>query len=442
MEPNAPLSGGPSSLSRTAWALTSLGAGFAVGILAHETGVPLLGRFVEGVSVIGRLWVAALQMSVLPLVVSMTFVAIVGAGTRAAIGRLGARTLALFVAMLVAAGLLTLAIAVPAIRLYPVDEMARAAFRAGASTPSPHDAPARPGSGADWLIALVPVNIFEAAARGEILPVLLFTVLVGLAATRLSPERREALHRLFDALAETMMVVVGWILKLLPLGVFALCADFAYRVGIRATGALGFFVILACGILLLATALLYPVTILFGRTSLVRFARAVAPAQIVAVSTRSSLASLPALVEGGRRELGLPETATGFVLPLSVAAFKLSRTITSLIRVLFLAHILGIPMGIGPLASFFAVQLLMSFSTAGIPSVGALQSLPSYVAAGIPLQGVMILNAIDPIPDFFATLSNVTADMSAATILSRRERANAPAGGLAADAVVPRRFRA
>ena len=99
-------------------------------------------------------------------------------------------------------------------------------------------------------------------------------------------------------------------------------------------------------------------------------------------------------------------------------------------------------MGIGPLASFFAVQLLMSFSTAGIPSVGALQSLPSYVAAGIPLQGVMILNAIDPIPDFFATLSNVTADMSAATILSRRERANAPAGGLAADAVVPRRFRA
>ena len=413
------------SFSKTAWAMASLGAGFGVGILAHESGGSALGRFVDLVSVIGRLWVAALQMSVLPLVVSMTFVAIVGGGTRASIGRLGVRTLGLFVAMLVAAGILTLAIAVPAIRFYSVDAAARAAFRAGASVPAPNDVPSHLGSVGDWLVALVPVNIFDAAAKGEILPVLLFTVLVGLAATRLSPERRDALHRVFDAFSETMMVVVGWILKLLPLGVFALCADFAYRVGVRATGALAFFIALASGILLVATALLYPVTMLFGRTSLGRFARAVAPAQIVAVSTRSSLASLPALVEGGRQQLGLSDAATGFVLPVSVAAFKLSRAITSLIRLLFLAHLLGIPMGAGRIASFFAVQLLMSFSTAGIPSVGALQSLPSYVAAGIPLQGVMILNAIDPIPDFFATLANVTADMSAATILSRRDRAQA-----------------
>ena len=175
----APASGG---LSRTAWALASLGAGFGIGILAHESGAVFLARFVEGVSVIGRLWVAALQMSVLPLVVSMTFVAIVGASTRAAIGKLGVRTLALFVAMLVAAGILTLAIAIPAIRLYPVDAAATAAFRAGASASAPADVPSRPTAIGDWLVALVPVNIFEAAAKGEILPVLLFTVVAGLAA--------------------------------------------------------------------------------------------------------------------------------------------------------------------------------------------------------------------------------------------------------------------
>ncbi|HKD18882.1 MAG TPA: cation:dicarboxylase symporter family transporter, partial [Thermoanaerobaculia bacterium] len=243
-------------VSRTAWALASLAAGFGVGILAHESGASVLARFVEAASVVGRLWVAALQMSVLPLVVSMTFVAILGASTRASIGKLGVRTLALFVAMLVAAGILTLAIAIPAMRLYPMDAAATAAFRAGASVPAPGDAAAHPTSIGDWLVALVPVNIFEAAARGEILPVLLFTVLVGLAATRLSPERREGLHRLFEALSETMMVVIGWILTLLPLGVFGLCADFAFRVGVRATGALTFFVTLACGILLLVTALL------------------------------------------------------------------------------------------------------------------------------------------------------------------------------------------
>lgn len=422
MSTSASASGG---FSRTVWALFALGAGIAVGILVHQSHHPALGALVEAASAIGRLWVAALRMSVLPLVVSMTLVAIIGATRGAPIGEIGARTVALFVAMLLAAGLLTVAIATPVIRLYPVDAAAAASFRAGAAGPpsSPDDAAsARPVSFGDWLVSLVPVNIFEAAAKGEILPILIFTVLFGLAATRLPTEGRELLHRLFDAFSNAMMLVVHWVLRLLPLGVFALCVDFASRIGVRATGALAFYITLLCALLLLATALLYPLTILFGRTTLGRFARAAAPAQLVAVSTRSSLASLPALIEGGRRHLGLPESSTGFVLPLSVASFKLNRGISSLVRLLFLAHLLGIPMGIGRLASFFAVQLIMSFSTAGVPSAGAIRSLPSYLAAGVPIEAVMILNAVDTIPDFFATLANVTADMSVATILSRRER--------------------
>ena len=203
---------------------------------------------------------------------------------------------------------------------------------------------------------------------------------------------------------------------------FALCADFAFRIGVRVTGAVAFFVILLSAILLLATVLLYPVTAILGRTSLGRFARAAAPAQVVAVSTRSSLASLPALVEGGRRHLGLPDSATGFVLPLSVATFKLSRTISSVVRLLFLAHLLNVHLGLPQLSAFLLTQLIMSFSTAGIPSVGSIRSLPAYLAAGVPIEGVLMLNAVDTIPDIFATLANVTADMSAATILSRRDR--------------------
>ena len=218
------------------------------------------------------------------------------------------------------------------------------------------------------------------------------------------------------------MVLVGWILKLLPLGVFALSAEFAFRIGVRATGAIAFFVVLLSGILLLVTVLLYPVTAMFGQTSLARFARAVAPAQAVAVSTRSSLASLPALVEGGQKQLDLPDSVTGFVLPLSVAAFKLNRAVSGLVRLLFLAHLFRVPLGPAQLASFVATQLIMSFSTAGIPGVGSIRSLPAYVAAGIPIEGVLMLNAVDTIPDIFATLANVTADMSVATILSRGDR--------------------
>ena len=293
-------------------------------------------------------------MTVLPLVISMTLVAIVGASRNGSIGALGVKTLALFVTMLLAAALLTLAVAAPVTSLYPVDADTAASFRSQTSVPEParEASPPRPASAGNWLIALIPINIFSAAANGEILPILLFTVLVGLAVTRIAPEQRELLHRLFEALSDAMMVLVGWILRFLPLGVFALCAEFAFRVGVQATGVVAFFVMLLSGILLLATVLLYPVTAVLGRTSLARFARAVAPAQVVAVSSRSSLASLPALVEGGRRHLELPDSATGFVLPLCVATFKLNRTISSVVRLLFLAHILNVHLGLPQLASF------------------------------------------------------------------------------------------
>jgi Na+/H+-dicarboxylate symporter len=175
-------------------------------------------------------------------------------------------------------------------------------------------------------------------------------------------------------------------------------------------------------VLILVTLLLYPFTAVAGRVSLGRFARAVAPAQVVAFGTRSSLASLPALVAGGQRHLALPPSATGFVLPLAVATFKLNMTISGPVKLLFLAHVYQIPLGASQLAAFLLTEVIISFSTAGIPSMGTVRSIPAYLAAGIPVEAIFILNAVDTIPDLFKTILNVTADMSAATVLSGRER--------------------
>ena len=274
---------------------------------------------------------------------------------------------------------------------------------------------------------MIPVNVFSSDARGEILPVLIFTALFGLAIRRLGRSEHELLRRLFEGLASAMMALIGLILKVLPIGVFALCAVFASRLGARATGLIVFYIVLVSGILLLATVLLYPLTAVLGRISPARFARAAAPAQVVAVSTRSSLAALPALVEGGRKHLRLSESATGFVLPLCVATFKLDYGVSSLVRLLFVAHVLGIPLGAAEIATFLMTQFLLSFSAAGIPGAGSVRSLPAFLAAGVPIEGVLILNAVDSIPDIFATLANATADLSAATILSRKDRAEAAA---------------
>jgi len=416
-------------LRRTVGALVALVAGFAVGTLVHRSGDSVLVRAVDAVGVIGQLWVAGLRMTVLPLVIALTLVAVVGAKRDKSIGVLGIRAFALFLTLLVGASCLTLAIATPTLASYAADPVAAASFRTKMSEPatptSSESAAATSVTG--WLVGLVPTNVFSAAVRGEILPILLFTGLFGLAVRRLSRADHDLLRRVFEGFAGAMMSVVGWVMKAMPLGVFALCAVFASRLGSRATGVIVFYIALVSGILLAATLLLYPAAAILGRVSLLRFFRASAPAQVVAVSTRSSLASLPAMVEGGRQHLALSETATGFVLPLCVATFKLDYAISSLVRLLFVAHLLDIPLGAPQIAAFLTTQFLLSFSAAGIPGAGSVRSLPAFLVAGVPIEGVLILNAVDAIPDIFATLANVTADMSAATILSRKDRARGAA---------------
>jgi Na+/H+-dicarboxylate symporter len=119
---------------------------------------------------------------------------------------------------------------------------------------------------------------------------------------------------------------------------------------------------------------------------------------------------------------------TGFVLPLSVSTFKVNRTISSTTKLLFLAHVFAVPLGAAELATFLVTALILSFSSVGVPGGGsAFRTLPAYLAAGVPIEGIVILEAVDTIPDIFKTLTNVTGDMSAATILSRTERATVTA---------------
>ncbi len=224
-----------------------------------------------------------------------------------------------------------------------------------------------------------------------------------------------------------MLIVVRWVLWFTPIGVFALVYVLALRMGGGAMGMLGAFVVVQSGLMLLCTVLLYPLSAGVGRVSLRAFARAVAPAQLVAVSTRSSIAALPALVEGGRDVLRLPPAATGLVLPLSTSLFKVNRTVSATVKLLFLAHFYGIALSAGTLAAFLATVVLLSFSSVGVPGGGsAFKTLPAYVAAGIPIEGIVMLEAVDTIPDVFKTLLNVTGDMSAATLLSRAARAAVP----------------
>lgn len=384
------------------WSLAALAAGLCLGIAGHLSGASEFETFAKILEPIGSIFITALRSVLIPLVVTQLLAAITGTHAGERIGILGMRAIGLFVVMLAAAGLLTLLIAPPLVSLYEVDRSM--VTTAGKDTQVPDsDAP-------------------SSSAR-NLLGTLLLTALFGAAVRRLPDDKRAHLTITFQALAEATLMVARWILLALPIGIFALSYVPALRAGVGAAGMLGAFIALVCTLLIFFTILLYPVTAIFGRMSLRTFAKGVLPAQLVAVSTQSSIASLPALIEGARDHLKLPVVQTSFVLPLTVSVFKFNRTISTMAKLLFLAHVYDVQLTAMTIVTFLVTVIILSFSAVGVPSGGtAFTTLPAYMAAGLPIEGIVLLEATVTIPDIFKTLLNVTGDMSAATLLSRDSR--------------------
>lgn len=421
----------------TVGSLIGLALGLVLGIVAHNTGNGVLLWIGSALAPLGEGWTRALLMIVIPLISSYLFVSIAGLGSGGGTARVGGLSLFWFLTLLALAGLMT-AVAGP--RLIAGSPMTAGEFAALASHATLEIPTAAAGDVASnplaWIVALIPSNPVQALANGDILSVLIFVVLFALAATRLAPATREPLVGLAVAVAEASMTLVRWILVPIPLAVFALSYPMAMTIGAGIAGAVVWFIVVTCVLLLAFTVLIYPITWIFGGLTPLRFQRGAAPSQLVAVGTRSSLASLPTMLEGARNRLGLDESVANLVLPLSVSAFKVNRTITSPFKLLFLAHMYGLVISPEYLVAFVGTVILLSFSSPGIPSGGFFVTLPFYLAAGIPVEGVVLLKAVDAVPDIFKTLVNVTADLSVAAIVTRfvGRRAAAP---VAPDMVMP-----
>jgi proton glutamate symport protein len=227
------------------------------------------------------------------------------------------------------------------------------------------------------------------------------------------------LVRFFGAITETTFVLVRWILALAPLGVFVLSLSLAARGGGGIGRALGQYVVAVCGLLAICTLALYPIAALIGGVSLRRFAQACAPAQTVALSTRSSFASLPAMLDAAEQKLGLPPQVSGLVLPVAVSIFKFGAPILRMTGMLFIARLYGIELHGAAVATMAVAVAALSFYTPGIPSGSLFVIAPVFTAFGLPIEGLGLLLAVDLIPDMFVTATNVTADMTVATLLSR-----------------------
>ncbi len=394
--------------------ITGLIIGSAIG--GHQGPIAL--RLVSIIEPIGQLWVGAIRMTVVPLVISLLFVGVAGHDATERLGRMGAITVVTFFALLVFAAIVALLLAPPLMADMKLSTEAVANLRAAAgagAAKTTAQAAQLPGF-ASWVTSLVPANIMKAAADGALLPVIVFTLLFGLATRRIEPSLQASLLHFFGAVATAMTTVVDWIIWAAPVGIFSLVVVAASRAGLGLAGAMAYYIISISALLALFALLMYPVAAMVGRVPLGWFTRAAVPPQAVALSSSSSLASLPALVESARA-LGLPTAVTGFVLPLSVSSFKVATPITWMMGLLFLARLYGVELPTPALISVAITAAALSLTLPGVPQGALLLLTPVLTSYGIPAEGVGLLLAADTIPDLMGTMTNVTGDLVVGTLV-------------------------
>ena len=401
--------------------LLALIAGIAVGAGIRANGSPTLLSGIGIFDIIGTLWINAIRMMVVPLVAALTIVAVANSGDAKRVGRLGAYALLVFVVMLLASGALAAVTAPLSFEQLALAPDVAARLRESLATGASATAIAMPTL-AQRIIDMVPANPIKAAADGAILPVVVFSLALGLALTRLTEERRDAFLNVCRGLSDALLVLVQWVLGLAPIGVFALAVGLGTKMGASSAGALLHYVLTLSAILFVFTLCLYPVAAILGRVSLRRFATAALPAQAAAFSARSSIAALPAMIAAVRDDLVLNPRMSGFVLPLAVSVFRLNVPIAWVVGLLFLGKLYGITLGASALVTIVLTATLLSFSVPGLPSASLFLLSPVLAQHGIPVEGVGILIALDAIPDMFKTLANVTAHLTSAVVLDRVDR--------------------
>jgi proton glutamate symport protein len=375
---------------------------------------------------VGTLFVNGIRMTVIPLVVSSLIVGIATSGSGAAVAKIGGRGIVVFLILLGASGVVGALVAPPVLSHVNVDPAAVASLRASAAPD------AALSSGAvqtplQWFVSLIPSNPFKAGADGAMLPLIMFALLFGVALISAPAASRDRIVTVFRAVAQSMLVLVRWLLVVAPIGVFALSLPLVARMGLSAVGALATYVVLvSVAAIVFSLLVLYPSAAFIGGVSIRDFAKAAAPAQAVAISARSSLAALPAMIDAARTRLHLPEEVAGFFIPLASAMFRVGGALGLTTGCVFIARLYGVEITGSQLGTILLTAIITSFSIPGIPGGSIIAMVPVLSSVGLPIEGVGILLGVDTIPDMFRTAANVTGQLTAATIVSRGAPAAEP----------------
>ena len=404
-------------MSLTVRILIGLVAGLVVGAVLGAQQAPA--QLATAAEVIGGIWLDALRMTIVPLVFALLVTSTATITATAKRGGVVGRALLWFAILIAGGAVFGALVTPPLLALSPISAADAAALRAANATASAA-IPAIPPTN-EWLRNIIPSNPVRAAADGAVLPLVVFALFFGFATARIAADLRDRIVGFFQAISEAMLIIVHWVLWAGPLGVFALALLVGLRVGVGAFAALAHYILIVSAVCVLLMAALYALVALNG-ISLRRFQRAASPALAVGLTTQSSLATLPAMIEGTQQQLGIPAHVAGLVLPMAVSLLRVTSPAANLAVVLYVASLYGIDIGTGQMLAGIAIAAVLSLALVSLPSQITFFTalVPISLAMGVPIEVLPLLLAVETAPDIFRTLGNVTADLAVTAIVARQ----------------------
>jgi Na+/H+-dicarboxylate symporter len=404
--------------------LLALVAGAAIGIIAKAFDIVWLRDTVIALEPIGTAFIRLMTMIVLPLVVSSLLVGTASLGDAQRVGKVGGRTLAFSVIMTIVAacvGLAAFHLIRPGSGLDPVvrDQLA-AKFTNQAQSAARVQTPL-----VQTVLEIIPRNPFKALTDLDLLAVVFFTIIFGAATGVLRESRKRPILAFFDATNDVSMVMIGWVMKLAPYGVFALSGAVFANFVIELLGSLFLFcVTVALGEVIYGFGVLGAVVRVFVAMNPVTFFRKIAKAPLVAFSTSSSNAALPVSIDVAETELGISKKIAGFVLPLSATLNKTGSALYKAVAVMFIAQVYGVHLGLTDEIVIVLAATASAISGAGVPGSGMVTILIVLNAVGMTAQaqaGVALVVGVDRLLDMIRTTVNVMGQVVGVAYVARAD---------------------
>jgi len=394
-----------------------------IGLVLGAVCGPLMGGVAVRIKPVGDAFINLLIMVVVPLVMASLIVGTASLGDLRKLGRIGLKTVAFYLvatALAVALGLVAGEIFSPGAGLDPAVKASMLSDYAGVSAEQLARATQKPTIG-ELLVRIIPRNPFKAMADTEFLQIIFFALLFGIALTILSEQRRKPVVDVLETVNDAMIVLVKLVMRVAPIGVFALIAAVAAQFGYGVLITLLKYVLVTIGTMVLFTVTAYPVSLHFSGMSPAYFFKHFYEVMLFAFTTSSSNATLPINLQVSEEKLGVPNEIASFVLPLGATVNMNGTAIYQGVSTIFIAQVFGIDLGLTDLLTVVLTATLASIGAAGVPGIGFVTLTIVLLQLGIPAEGIALVVGVERILDMTRTTVNVTGDTVCAVLVAKTE---------------------